>query len=209
MKRFCFILSLLVLIVGCTSEKKERDDLFDAKIHVIKENHEKLAEATTVGDVVKILEAVNVGCQSEDAKNEMQLALNSNLDTASIRISGEKLVKVSDIFIQRATKQLQEMSPTTEETLQLLGLIKSIRVSNNSYKSYLPDSNVEGKTQKKEESRNSVTGSMNLYQSDDVSSSDDSESRFFTDDNGDFDLGITLETVVKFVKVIDLVQELF
>lgn len=217
MKRICFILASLLLFASCDFDKVVRNDLYDAKIVVIEENHERLIEATTVDEIIDILEAVKAGCQTEDAKNELLCMMDSKPDTASIRASGEKLLSASNVFIKRAGTKLEDMSPTWEETSQLVRLIRSIKASNNSYKSYFADENGEKKAEKKNKAeaveKESGSGMFNI-DLDNLPSLEsiftlDTLLQFFTNEHGDFDVAVTAESLGELMKIVAILAAFF
>lgn len=214
MKRICLIL-LSVLLFSCNpQENKVRDNIYDAKILVIEENHEKLIEAITVSEVIEILEAVKAGCQTEDARFEMTTMMESRLDTASIRASGEKLSAASNLFVQRTGTKLQDMSPTWEETSQLVRLIKSIKESNSSYRSYFAENKPEKKIEKKvekidDEKSDSFNIDLENLPSFESLFSVDTLLHFFTDEHGDFDLDTTVDTLGQLLKIVAVIAALF
>lgn len=78
------------MFVSCSFEREVRDDLYEAKISVIEENHEKLIEATTVSEVIDVLQAVKAGFQVEDARTEIATTKAEELDTASNICAGTR-----------------------------------------------------------------------------------------------------------------------
>lgn len=222
MKRIYFILASLLLFVSCSFEREVRDDLYEAKISVIEENHEKLIEANTVSEVIDVLQAVKAGFQVEDARTEIASTKAEELDTASIRLSGEKLTGVTNVFLKRVGTELQEMSPTVEESSQIVGLIKNIKKSNNLYKSYLGEaeatgSNGSGKAEVDNDDDDfSFDTVVEIFTGDGGNNETGNSGlagiewdSFFTDENGDFDMNTCLENVGEVLKIIGIIVAFF
>lgn len=212
MRKVYFVLASLFLLASCSGNTVVRDDLYDSKIMIIEENHEKLIEVTTVGEVIEVLEAVKAGCQTEDARIELAYMLKENTDTVSIRHSSEKLARATNTFIQRAGIKLQDMHPTVEESSQIIGLVKSIRTSNKAYKSAS-----DVKKEKKESVDKDENPDEELNVDIETLMTFDYESllvletylQFFTDENGNFDLENSIDTAGKILKIIGVVATFF
>lgn len=222
MKRIYFILASLLLFVSCSFEREVRDDLYEAKISVIEENHEKLIEATTVSEVIDVLQAVKAGFQVEDARTEIATTKAEELDTASIRLSGERLTGVTNVFLKRVGTELQEMSPSVEESSQIVGLIKNIKKSNNLYKSYLGETEStgdgdSGKTEVDDGDDEFSFGSIVEILMGDSANEESGNSGlagidwdgFYTDENGEFDLNKCLESTGEVLKIIGIIAAFF
>lgn len=220
MKRIYFILASLLLFVSCSFDKEVRDDLYEAKISVIEENHEKLIEATTVSEVIDVLQAVKAGFQVEDARTEIASTKAEELDTASIRLSGEKLTGVTNVFLKRVGTELQEMSPTVEESSQIVGLIKNIKKSNNLYKSYLGEAEATGESgsgkAEVDDDEFSFDTVVEIFTGDGGNNESENSGlagiewdSFFTDENGDFDMNESLENVGEVLKIIGIIAAFF
>ena len=140
--------------------------------------------------------------------------LDSKPDTASIRASGEKLLAASNVFIQRPGTKLEDMSPTWDETSQLVRLIRSIKTSNNSYKAFFPEENKEEKIVKKNkteaEDEEEKPGVLNI----DLNNLPSLESlftvdtllQFFTNEYGEFDVAVTAESLGELMKIIAILS---
>ena len=209
MKRIYALLASLLLLVSCDVTQYEvRDDLYEEKIMMIERNHEGLLDVTEVSEVIEILEAVKSGSLAFDGRTEME-HLKAEIDTASLRASEERLAKVTKVFIQRVGTIIQDMPVTPQESVEILSLTKSIRISNVA--SFKYDEAKKRERARNEAAEDSTENDFHLEQlfNGEVDYEELLESLSIYDENGDLDISGLLSSIGDIIKFLLMIAALF